>query len=106
MVLEAFVEAAAGAEEGSGGGEGGGRAGASWVALDERRGLAFPGRHARVEFSLGAEGARGVAARRWRLRVVRVADPAAANSVQLACLDLYTSLCDGEGGGAAAARQR
>lgn len=82
--------------------------------LDERRDLHFARRHQRILLQLGSAGgsssvgsgsgpaasnaaaadgkassAEPVASRRFRLRVVRVADPAAANSVQLACLDLY-----------------
>lgn len=58
------------------------------MSLDEQRQLAFPGRHHRLLLHLPG-GAPAVPSRRFRLRVVSVADPSAANSVQLACLDLY-----------------
>ncbi|GAB4817269.1 hypothetical protein N2152v2_004315 [Parachlorella kessleri] len=58
----------------------------SWATLDEQQGVVFPSRHARLQFRLPAE-AQGLVARRWRLRVVNTARP--ANSVQLACWDLY-----------------
>lgn len=83
----------------------------SWAVLDERRDLCFGQRHQRMLLQLGSAGsgsgngsstsdaqpgalpsaaaAAPLASRRFRLRVVSVADPAAANSVQLACLDLY-----------------
>ena len=61
-----------------------------WVALDEQRSLRFPARHHRLHLPLAGTAAAAVApSRRFRLRVVSVADPAAANSVQLCCLDLY-----------------
>jgi hypothetical protein len=77
--------AAAGAASGA---VSGAPAPATWVPLDEQQGVAFPGRHVRLQFEL-PPAARAVAARRWRLRIVSVANPAAANSVQLACWDLY-----------------
>lgn len=57
----------------------------TWVVLDERPGLRFLRRGQRLEFSVGSE----VPSRRWRLRVVNVLNPQQANSVQLACWDLY-----------------
>lgn len=64
----------------------------AWVALDEQARLAFPSRHHRLLLPIRSSGPGSVlASRRFRLRVVCVANPAAANSVQLACLDLYGS---------------
>ncbi|KAL4427885.1 hypothetical protein ABPG75_001974 [Micractinium tetrahymenae] len=59
-----------------------------WVILAEQTALHFPARHHRQEFAIPASAA-PPPSRRFRLRVVGVADPATANSVQLACLDLY-----------------
>lgn len=56
-----------------------------WVAVDERAGERFAARNQLRSFPAAAH----VAARRWRLRVTRTAEPGAANSVQLACLNLY-----------------
>ena len=64
-----------------------------WAQLDERRDLAFEWRGQRLELSLGAAAAAGgLAAARFRLRILAVRDPAAANSVQLACWDMYCVL--------------
>jgi peptide-N4-(N-acetyl-beta-glucosaminyl)asparagine amidase len=57
----------------------------TWVVLDERPGLRFSRRGQRLEFNVGGD----VPSRRWRLRVVKVLHPQQANSVQLACWDLY-----------------
>ena len=62
------------------------------MAIDERRGVSFPGRHARLEFAV--QPAAGPPARRHRLRVLSVADPRAANSCQLGGLDLYHAQTD------------
>jgi hypothetical protein len=62
---------------------------AGWVVLDEQRGQVFSRRQQLHSFVV-PEAAR-VASRRWRLRITRLADPAAANSVQLACWNLYSS---------------
>lgn len=69
----------------------------SWTRLDERAALHFPARHHRLEFALPAADD-APPSRRFRLRVVGVADPAAANSVQLACLDLYRRTGQGQAG--------
>jgi peptide-N4-(N-acetyl-beta-glucosaminyl)asparagine amidase len=58
-----------------------------WRAVDERQGLRFGRRGERQEFDV----ARAVPAKRWRLRVLRVLRPEAANSVQLAGWDLYST---------------
>lgn len=97
FTLEAFVEQPAngserGHEASSSGGEAEGDG--SWLPLDERSGVEFQGRHARLQFDLAAGGA--PAARRFRLRIARVADPGAANSVQLACWDMYEAAAGGE----------
>lgn len=60
----------------------------TWVVLDERPGLRFSRRGQRLEFCVGVE----LPSRRWRLRVIRVLHPQQANSVQLACWDLYEGL--------------
>eukprot|EP00887_Chlorella_sp_A99_P007028 scaffold2.g7028.t1 len=80
-VLEAWSEG----ERGKGGR--GGKDGA-WVALDEQRDLRFPGRHCLLGFPVACKG---VASRAWRLRILSVADPSTANSVQLACWDLFAA---------------
>lgn len=59
----------------------------AWRAVDERRGLRFGGRGEKQEFAVAG----AAAARRWRLRVLRVLRPEAANSVQLSGWDLYSS---------------
>ena len=60
------------------------------MTLDEQRSLHFPQRHHRLLLRIAAApGAAAAPSRRFRLRVVNVANPAAANSVQLACLDLF-----------------
>jgi peptide-N4-(N-acetyl-beta-glucosaminyl)asparagine amidase len=58
-----------------------------WVVMDERRGVRFARRGEQLQFDV--ERRSRAAAGRVRLRVVTVADPAAANSVQLACWELY-----------------
>lgn len=58
----------------------------AWAALDEQQDLRFMRRHQRLQLPLARVAP---PSRRFRLRVVRVADPTAANSVQLACLDLF-----------------
>jgi hypothetical protein len=63
--------------------------GGSWVVLDQRRGEVFSRRHQLRSFVV--PHAAGVASRRWRLRITRVADPGMANSVQLACWNIYDS---------------
>jgi hypothetical protein len=70
-------------------GDGGGAASEAWVPLDERRGVKFTGRGGALNFTVPA--AARAPARRWRLRVLAAADPAAANSVQLAGWDLYAA---------------
>lgn len=57
--------------------------------LDEQRSLSFPQRHHRLVLRVSGCVSGATPSRRFRLRVLAVADPAAANSVQLACLDLY-----------------
>jgi peptide-N4-(N-acetyl-beta-glucosaminyl)asparagine amidase len=57
-----------------------------WDVLDERTGLRFLNRGERLRFQL-KHPARPAC--QFRLRVMSVADPRAANSVQLACLDLF-----------------
>ncbi len=81
--------AAGAAAEGDGEAGGGG-----WVVLDQRSGVRFTGRHelrcfwvANPSVNPRADGAAaaagGVRSRRFRLRVTRTRDPAAANSVQV-----------------------
>ena len=62
-----------------------------WAQLDEQRDLAFERRGQRVVLSLGAAAAGGLAAKRFRLRILEVRDLAAANSVQLACWDMFVA---------------
>jgi peptide-N4-(N-acetyl-beta-glucosaminyl)asparagine amidase len=60
------------------------------VTLDEQTSLHFPQRHHRLLLRIAAgPGAAAAPSRRFRLRVVSVANPGAANSVQLACLDMF-----------------
>lgn len=57
-----------------------------WVVVDERCGESFSGRNKLRTFAVATP----LASRRFRLRVMRTASPAAANSVQLCCFNLYT----------------
>jgi hypothetical protein len=83
---------------GGGGGEGGEGGGSrqpqqqdqgaqQWVALDEQRGATFPQRHQLRSFPIAAPQP----SRRFRLRVTRTRDPAAATCMQLGCLNLYAT---------------
>jgi hypothetical protein len=60
-----------------------------WVVLDEQRGVSFAQRHQLRSFPIAA--AARAPSRRFRLRVTRTRDPAAATCVQLACLNLYAA---------------
>jgi peptide-N4-(N-acetyl-beta-glucosaminyl)asparagine amidase len=65
-----------------------------WVVADARSGERFSRRHQLRSFFLPEEdddGAAPAKARAWRLRVTRVSDGAAANSVQLGGWSLYGS---------------
>ncbi|KAG2496548.1 hypothetical protein HYH03_005371 [Edaphochlamys debaryana] len=57
-----------------------------WTLLDQRSGVCFPGRHIPLAFSLPAPSP---PCRRLRLAISATSDPAAANSCQLACWNLY-----------------
>jgi peptide-N4-(N-acetyl-beta-glucosaminyl)asparagine amidase len=81
VVVEAWVEEGEEKIDDSKGKSRGGK----WVVLDERPGLRFSTRGQRMEFHV----AEHVPSRRWRLRIVRILRPQQANSVQLACWDLY-----------------
>jgi peptide-N4-(N-acetyl-beta-glucosaminyl)asparagine amidase len=89
VLLEAWVEEEDNEEGNVDNGEGADgnskNIGGRWVVLDERPGLKFLCRGHRCEFEVG----KAVPTRRWRLRIVRVLHPDRANSVQLACWDLY-----------------
>lgn len=79
-VLEGLEEGegqqgAAGAEEGR------------WQALDVRRGVSFPGRHALLSFQVASPRP----CISYRLRVTATARPQEANSVQISCVNLYSS---------------
>lgn len=63
------------------------------MELDKRSGVAFSGRFALLTFWLPPSAR--MPCTRWRLRITATHDPPAANSVQLACWNLYA-------GGAAA----
>ncbi|KAF6256382.1 hypothetical protein COO60DRAFT_115705 [Scenedesmus sp. NREL 46B-D3] len=63
---------------------------AGWVVLDQRCGEHFHRRHQLRSF-LVPEAAR-IASRQWRLRITCAANPSTANSVQVACLNLYSSI--------------
>lgn len=65
----------------------------TWLVLDERENLRFPGRGSRVEFEIAASKVRSSS--RFRLRIIEVLRPT-ANSVQLARWDLYCPLHEGE----------
>ncbi|KXZ54930.1 hypothetical protein GPECTOR_3g100 [Gonium pectorale] len=68
-----------------------------WTPLDTRTGVRFPGRFTPLAFSLAAPSP---PCRRLRLAISATAHPALANSVQLACWNLYgSSVSDGDGGG-------
>jgi hypothetical protein len=86
----------------SGSGTGAAAAEDEWRTLDERRGVKFSARGQLLSFTV-PEASREILSRRWRLRVLAVADPAAANSVQLALWDVYANGSSSSGGGAAAA---
>ncbi|KAG2424614.1 hypothetical protein HXX76_014339 [Chlamydomonas incerta] len=58
-----------------------------WRVLDSRVGVRFPGRHMPMAFHV-AQGA-APPCRRLRLHIDATAEPPAANSVQLSCLNLY-----------------
>jgi peptide-N4-(N-acetyl-beta-glucosaminyl)asparagine amidase len=62
----------------------------AWRTVDERRGMRFARRGERLEFPVAGGGAPAPSGR-FRLRIVSVAAPSAANSVQLACWDLHTA---------------
>jgi hypothetical protein len=62
---------------------------AGWMTVDERRGLRFESRGQQVKYAVAAAVK---PARRFRLRIVEVADPGAANSVQLAGWELLCVL--------------
>ena len=64
---------------------GSGREKGRWIAIDERQGIRFQRRGQRLDFQISRE----VESQRWRLRVVSVLYPNQANSVQLACWELY-----------------
>ena len=57
-----------------------------WVVLDEQRELRFADRHAVLASPVGTQHA---PTRAWRLRIKSVANPTAANSVQIASWDLF-----------------
>lgn len=102
VVLEAWVSG------GSGSGNSGDSSDSSdcvgqqgWVAIDERE-LQFAHRHCTVASPV----ARLVLAHAWRLRILSVADPSAANSVQLACLDLFAAEDSGSSGSGRQERER
>ncbi|KAA6423321.1 MAG: Peptide-N(4)-(N-acetyl-beta-glucosaminyl)asparagine amidase [Trebouxia sp. A1-2] len=61
---------------------------AIWRQLDKQAGVMFPSRHHTHTFALQHPKP----CRSYRLRITAVRDPASANSVQLAKLDLYTLL--------------
>ncbi|KAL0026255.1 hypothetical protein WJX77_006348 [Trebouxia sp. C0004] len=61
---------------------------ATWRQLDRQEGVTFPSRHHTHTFALQHP----LPCRSYRLRITAVRDPASANSVQLAKLDLYTPL--------------
>lgn len=58
-----------------------------WVELDKVCGARFEGRHTRRQFQVKLK--EPPRCRRFRLRIQRVRDPAAANSVQVSRLDLF-----------------
>ncbi|DBA95296.1 TPA: hypothetical protein ACH3X3_013188 [Trebouxia sp. C0006] len=60
----------------------------NWRQLDKQEGVIFPSRHHTHTFALQHPQP----CRSYRLRITAVRDPASANSVQLAKLDLYTLL--------------
>ena len=68
-----------------------------WAALAERRGVKFPARGALLAFTVPPAARR--AARRWRLRALAAAGPAAANSIQLAAWEAYCWPPEAEEGG-------
>ena len=82
VIVEAWVESK---DQSEGKGEEK-KEGGSWVMVDEQKEVVFTQRGERVEFEVAAGGP---PARRFRLRIVSVADPGAANSVQLAGWELY-----------------
>eukprot|EP00878_Enallax_costatus_P017911 GHUV01018833.1.p1 GENE.GHUV01018833.1~~GHUV01018833.1.p1 ORF type:complete len:372 (+),score=127.89 GHUV01018833.1:691-1806(+) len=61
----------------------------SWKMVDQQQGQMFSRRHQLHSFRIGT--AVRVLSRQWRLRVMRTANPGAANSVQLSCWNLYSS---------------
>jgi peptide-N4-(N-acetyl-beta-glucosaminyl)asparagine amidase len=63
----------------------------AWVVLHRCSGHTFQQRHQLCSFELPPEAR--VPSSRWRLRITWLRDPAAANSVQLACWNLYSGRC-------------
>lgn len=77
-----------------------------WVTIDVQHDVAFAERGQCLEFEVsarqpaggtGGEDGHAVSSRRFRLRIVSVADPNAANSVQLAGWELFKCLESEEG---------
>ncbi|GIL91490.1 hypothetical protein Vretimale_18777 [Volvox reticuliferus] len=73
----------------------------AWTTLDQRAGVRFPDRHTVLGFRLSMPSP---PCRRMRLSITATANPSAANSVQLACWNLYgpgpdsgSSNCAGSG---------
>lgn len=67
-----------------------------WVVLDERRSEVFSTRNQLRSFHVAAHQL--PPSRRFRLRITRTANPAAASCMQLACWNLYGALKDAAGG--------
>jgi hypothetical protein len=82
-------------------GEGGASDSEAWAPLDERAGVKFSARGQLLNFTVPANSR--APARRWRLRVLTTADPAAANSVQLAAWEFFAAPAVAEGAVAAKA---
>jgi peptide-N4-(N-acetyl-beta-glucosaminyl)asparagine amidase len=61
----------------------------AWVELHRCSGHMFSSRHQLCSFVVEPQA--HVSSSRWRLRITRVAQPALANSVQLACCNLYSA---------------
>ncbi|GLC33910.1 hypothetical protein PLESTB_000816900 [Pleodorina starrii] len=68
----------------------------AWTPLDRRSGVVFSDRHAPLAFQLPKPSP---PCRRLRLSISRTADPRVANSVQLACWNLYGTPEKGPDGG-------
>ncbi|PNH04759.1 Uroporphyrinogen decarboxylase 2, chloroplastic [Tetrabaena socialis] len=63
-----------------------------WAPLDDRSAVRFPARHAPLAFQLPRGPSPPL--RRLRLCIAATADPHAANSVQLACWNIYRQLSE------------